>query len=250
MPIKKPYRRTARVFTDGAYSNSGKWKYILHRNYADSPDRFVRSFLLIQSDLVEIFKYIEPSDVNRNTYSHKTHELFLRTCVEVEANCTAILKENGYSRKGDWNMCDYKKIQQSHYLSMYKVKIPYWHGDEGVRTPFSAWESEGKLDWYTSYNNVKHDRHNNFEQANFKNLIEAVCALGALISSQFIDNDFSPGGFGLSVNPGIPDDGFEPAIGEFLQVAYPTDIPDEDKYDFSISDIDFSVDIFQNFVYR
>jgi len=148
--INKPYRRTARIFTDNSYSNSGKWKYIYHEKYADSPDRFVRSFLLIQNDLADLFKYIEPSDTNRNSYSHKTHELFLRTCVEVEANCTAILKENGYSRSDDWNMGDYKKIEQSHYLSMFKIKVPYWHGTKGVRCPFSAWSNGGKLNWYDS----------------------------------------------------------------------------------------------------
>ncbi len=251
MGISKPYKRTARVFTDNSYSNSAKWKYIYHEKYADSPDRFVRSFLLIQNDLADLFKYIEPSDVNKNTYSHKIHELFLRTCVEVEANCTAILKENGYSRPGggDWNMIDYKKIEQSHYLSKYKVKVPYWHGSDGERIPFSVWDSGGKLQWYTSYNNVKHDRHQNFEEANFYNLIESVCGLAALVSSQFLNHDFSPAGFGLSVNPGIPEDGFDPAIGGFLKVAYPILIPDNEKYDFEYSDIDFSIDIFQKFNY-
>jgi len=100
-----------------------------------------------------------------------------------------------------------------------------------------------------AYNKVKHDRHQNFEMANFDNLIESVCGLAALVSAQFLDNDFSPAGFGVSINPGTPDDGFEPAIGGFLRVAYPSAVPENEKYDFEHSDIDYSVDIFQNFNY-
>ena len=249
MGISSPYRRTARIFTDNTYSNSGKWMYVLHEKYAETPYNFVRAFQLIQKDVLELLSYIEPSDTNLNTHSHRIHELLLRTCVEVEANCTAILRENGYTRSGNWNMGDYKKIEQSHYLSQFKVKVPNWLGSAGVRKPFFSWASAGSLSWYTAYNNTKHDRHINFSQANFKNLIDAVTGLAALLASQFIDNDFSPAGMGLSVNPGGPSDGFEPSIGGFFRLKYPSNVPDAEKYDFEHSDIDFNNDIFQCFNY-
>lgn len=249
MGVTAPYRRTARIFTDNTYSDSGKWMYVLHEKYANSPENFVRDFLLIQKDVLELFDYIEPSDANLVTYSHRIHELLLRTCVEVEANCTAILRENRYTRSGDWNMGDYKKIEQSHYLSQYEVKVPNWLGSAGVRNPFSSWATSGSLGWYTAYNHTKHDRHLNFNQANFENLIDAVAGLSALLASQFLDNDFSPAGMGLSVNPGGPSDGFKPSIGGFFRLKYPANVPDSEKYDFSHSDIDFNNDIFQSFNY-
>ncbi len=247
--VTAPFKRTARIFTDNTYSDSGKWMYVLHQNYADSPENFVRAFLLIQKDVLELFDYIEPSDTNLAAHSHRIHELLLRTCVEIEANCTAILRENGYVRSGNWNMGDYKKIEQSHYLSQFKVKVPNWLGSAGVRTPFASWASSGTLAWYTAYNQTKHDRHLNFTQANFENLIDAVTGLSVLLASQFLGNDFSPAGMGLSVNPGGPSDGFEPSIGGFFRLEFPTNIPEADKYDFTHSDIDFTNDIFQNFNY-
>jgi len=249
MGIASPYRRTARIFSDNSYSNSGKGLYVLHPQYADSPNNFIRAFQLLQKDVFELFSYIEPSDTNLNTHSHRIHELLLRTCVEVEANCTAILRENGYARSGNWNMGDYKKIEQSHYLSQFEVKIPNWLGNEGVRKPFLSWSTSGSLSWYTAYNNTKHDRHINFSQANFENLIDAVTGLAAILASQFIDHDFSPAAMGLAVSTGGPVDGFEPSIGDFFRLKFPTNIPESEKYSFEHSDIIFTTDIFQNFTY-
>ena len=249
MGVKLPYRRTARIFTDNKYCDSGKWKYVLHSNYADSPENFVRAFLLIQKDVLDLFDYIEPSDANVATHSHRIHELLLRTCVEVEANCTAILRENGYQKRGDWTMGDYKKIEQSHYLSQYEVKVPNWLGSFGVRTPFSSWATSGSLPWYTAYNHTKHDRHKNFSKANFGNLIDSVAGLSALLASQFLNHEFSPEGMMLSINPGGPRDGFESSIGRFFRLKYPDNVPDSEKYDFQHADIDFDKDIFQNFTY-
>lgn len=249
MGITKPYRRTVRIFTDNTYSNSGKWEYVTHKNYADSPGNYVRAFLLIQKDLLALFDYIEPSDANLKTHSHRIHELLLRACVEVEANCKAILRENEYNKSGRWDVNDYRKIEQSHYLSQYKVRIPNWLGSDAIRTPFVGWGKSAPLGWYQAYNNTKHDRHLNFKQANFKNLIDAVCGLSALLASQFLFNDFSPAGMSLSINSGGPSDGLEPSIGGFFRLKYPQNVSDSEKYDFQHDDIDFENDIFQNFTY-
>lgn len=99
MGIKKPYRRTCRVFTDLSYSLSGKSEYIKHPLYSENPGNFVRAFTIIQKDLISLFDYIEPADGNNNTYSFRIHELFLRSCSEIEANFKAILRENEYSRR-------------------------------------------------------------------------------------------------------------------------------------------------------
>jgi hypothetical protein len=54
--------------------------------------------------------YVEPADKNLECYSYRIHALLLRACIELEANCKAILKENGYSKGGNWKIDDYKKI--------------------------------------------------------------------------------------------------------------------------------------------
>src|SRR5262245_53611429 len=92
--------------------------------------------LAIQKDMLELFDFIEPADTNLPCYSYRIHELFMRTCIEIEANFKAILTENGYSRSGDWNMNDYRKTETSHLLSAYLVKFPVWQGNQHTRQPF------------------------------------------------------------------------------------------------------------------
>ncbi len=245
MGITRPYRRTCRQFTDGSYSISGKWMYVLHRKYAKAPEQYIRAFLLLQKDLQLLFDYIEPSDINLDCYSYRTHELLLRACVEVEANCKAILFENGYSKDGDMCMSDYKKINPTHHLSSYEVKVPNWHGENNVRRPFAAWQQRASLPWYKAYNSTKHNRHDCFQMATFENMIDAICGVLVLLSAQFYTHDFSPSDWSLS--GGGQNDGMESAIGGYFRVKFPLDWTDDERYDFNWQELKSDEDPFFQF---
>ncbi len=88
--------------------------YITHPKFAQSSDQYVCSFVLLLRDLQELFDYVEPSDTNLKCYSYRIYELLVRACIEVEANCKAILLENGYKKEDDLNMNDYKKVEKTH----------------------------------------------------------------------------------------------------------------------------------------
>ena len=232
MAIAKPYFRTARQLADGSYENSGNGRYVSDARFAIAGPQYVRAFVVLQKDLLELFDFVEPADVNLPCYSFRIHELHMRACIEVEANCKAILSENGYVRAGggDWNMQDYRKLNATHHLSSFEVRTPIWEGTRGTRSPFAPWASAGPLSWYDAYNAAKHDRHNQFSLANFENLLDAVCGLVALVSAQFIRFDFQPSG--LDIGYGGPEGGFETAIGGHFHVNFPTDWPAADRYGF------------------
>ncbi|HLP33109.1 MAG TPA: hypothetical protein VK202_06525 [Bacteroidia bacterium] len=237
MSLAKPYKRTVRQFTDEAKEQGGLWYYIHHKDFAESPEHYVRAFLIILKDFKNLLDYIEPADVNFQTYSFRIHELLLRVCIEIEANFVAILKENGYSKAGDWNMNDYKKVNITHRLSLYEVKLPIWNGNQNIRRPFEAWNSDSTLPWWNAYNKTKHNRHTEFEKATFENLIDAMCALIALLSSQFEGNDFAPAGMTLGIGGGS-NDGMESTIGGYFRVKYPNNWSEQEKYGFIWSDIE------------
>src|SRR5665213_3452453 len=123
MSINRPFYRSCRQFSDGHYSEGGRWEYIAHPKYAKSPEQYIRAFLLILKDLQNLFDYIEPSDKNLKCYSFRIHELLMRTCIEAEANFKAVLIENGYEKKdtegnnADLDIEDYKKLEKTHKLS-------------------------------------------------------------------------------------------------------------------------------------
>lgn len=99
MSIPRPYHRNYRAIKEGYNSGYSDWAYIKDKKYAKAPEHYVRAFLLIQSDLLNLFNFVEPSEESLNTYSFKIHELLLRTCIEIEANFKAILQENIFTPK-------------------------------------------------------------------------------------------------------------------------------------------------------
>jgi len=247
MGIQRPFRRTSRQLIDGSYANSGHGQYVKHPRFAKDPEHYVRAYLLIQKDLRELFDYIEPSDQNLLCYSYRVHELLLRACIEVEANCKAILLENGYRKTGDLRMDDYVKIEKSHLLSEYEVRIPAWSGSNGVRRPFEAWKNGPRLEWYQAYNATKHDRHAEFKKATYCAMLDAVCACLVLLSSQFRDHDFSGQSDFLALDG--PSDGTSDAIGGLFRVRFPQSWPESERYEFNWQKLREEDDPFQNYPY-
>lgn len=257
MPINRPYRRTCRQFTDGLYTEGGRWKYLLHKKYASDPQHYIRAFSLLQQDLKELFSFVEPADNNLKTYSHRIHQLLTRSCIEIEANLSAILIENDYSSNApskkkkpkDWNMNDYKLVNYSHRLSSFIARIPMWNGTKNVYSPFDPWGINGALPWYTAYNASKHDRQNNFGKATFKNLIKAMCGLAIVITAQFHNERYSPGPIGLAIGFEGYDsgDGMISAVGNLFRVKLPNDWPIGERYDFDWNELRKEEDPFQEF---
>jgi hypothetical protein len=233
---------------DNSYANSGNGRYVLHPKYAADPQHYVRAYLLLQKDLLELFDYVEPSDQNLGCYSYRIHELLLRACVEIEANCRAILLENGYKKRpDDLKMADYIKIEQSHKLSHFEMRVPTWSGATAVRMPFASWDKGGSLAWYQAYNATKHDRHTEFRRATFEHAIDAVSGCLVILSAQFLDQDFS--GQSALLSTGWPGDGMEDAIGNYFRVGYPKSWPVADRYDFNWQTLETDPNPFQAFPY-
>ena len=143
-------------------------------------------------------------------------------------------------------MNDYKKIEVTHRLSSFKIVAPHWSGKNGVRTPFAAWKAAGALPWYSAYNAAKHDRHNAFERATFGHLVDAVCGLLALLSAQFISNDFTGD---IHWVRGAQAGGTQRGIGGFFRVGFPDDWPAVECYDFDWTALSAQPNAFKKFDY-
>lgn len=250
MTVDQPFYRTARQFADGLYTEGGRARYIGHPSFAQSPGDFVRAFKVIQEDLVSMFEYVEPDDQNGQSYSLRTYELLLRACTEVETNFKAIFAANTYapsSSGANLTMKDYRKIEHSHFLSQYEVKVHYWNGVGRTRRPFAPWDGTGSLPWYQAYNSAKHDRVANMRLATLDKVVDAVCGLVVVLTSQFLSEDFSPSrGYLLLEGSG---DGYESAIGNYFRIKYPQHVPDESRYEFDCGPLMHFPDPFQRFDY-
>jgi hypothetical protein len=146
-------------------------------------------------DLADVFRYVEPHPKNWDTFSHKIRQLLVLTCNEVESQCKAILRANGYESldrnnrsrdEKDWTLKDYSKLAGPMRLHEYEVEV-FRYPDVPKIKPFEAWApgSAAPLSWYAAYNKVKHDREQNFEHATLGHLITAICGVHALMVAQF-----------------------------------------------------------------
>lgn len=230
MPLGKPFPRTWRPFLTDHVDG-----YMKDSRFAEHPEHYMRAFRLISTDISELFYYIEPGATNINTFSHRIHEILMRTCIEVEANCKAILSANKYNKNtSDMNMSDYKKLELTHRLSEYEVMISEWADDQyKIRKPFANWSSGSALPWYVAYNTVKHNRQEHFAEANFLHLTDAVSALSALIGAQFRDYPYQ--GFPFSGGMSAVDifkGGFEDNPSSSFPVKYPSSWGANESYNF------------------
>ncbi|MDX9739445.1 MAG: hypothetical protein RBT33_03775 [Candidatus Dojkabacteria bacterium] len=158
-----------------------------------------QAYRLIETDLEEIFQFVEPKD-NLSVYSHKIYSLFFRACTEFENISKQILKYNGISPKDrDYKMKDYFSLEKDFNLSDYCV----YNRALGVEfTPFFCFHGKSSykevLDefgsgfWYQAYNEVKHDRSANFSLANLDNTLSAVGGLAVLLFLQYKKAAFFP----------------------------------------------------------
>lgn len=167
-------------------------KYVLDNRYANDRSMLCRSYKILESDLKVIFEYVEPSEDNESVYSHRIYELLLRSATEFETNCKRILDANGYTKNGNFDIKDYYKIEKATKLSEYEISLDIWCPERKIIKPFEQWKAGHSLSWYQAYNAAKHDRQNNFGQANLVNLIEAVAGVYAILFAQFGVYSFNP----------------------------------------------------------
>lgn len=240
MSFPKPFHRNYRPLVKRSNSGYNSWVYLTDHDYAINPHHYTRAFLMIQNDIISLFEYIEPSDLNLKTYSFKIYELLVKTCIEIEANFKAILRENFYEpkkktgevrNKSMWNINDFKKVNITHHLDDFEIIFPYWRGEQNKVKPFANWKTNLPLTWYQSYNSAKHNRDLNFEHANFENLLSAFCGLFALISSQFGKYSYSTGPSMLSTGSESYFKG-QTGIGSYLRIDFPRNWLDNELYDF------------------
>lgn len=245
MSLSKPYKRLYRPSVSRGWSDDNIGKYQHDERYISKGERtsLLTAACLIIHDFEELFVYIEPTDVNKRVYSHRVYELFLRTCTEIEANCKGILEANGYRKSGNFDMSDYKKLEQATLLSSYKVKYSNWSPVYSCK-PFEPWANNKAIKWYQDYNAVKHDRYDNFSLANMENLMQAICGLLCILHVQF----------GKRLN-GLTTQGANYIIvnSETISVSSFTITPhqwqDSDKYDFDWDSLSSDADAFSQFTF-
>lgn len=135
--------------------------------------------ILLQK-LDDLFLYIEPDSKYLETYSHKTRELLILACTEVENSWVQYLTltntspQNGHA----YTTKDYVKLKGKLFLEQYQCTLRSFSSISPFNV-FANWDASSStqsLTWYDSYNKTKHNRTLHFSEATFGNAIQAVIA--------------------------------------------------------------------------
>lgn len=139
--------------------------------------------------LDELLLYIEPDTNGLKTYSHKTRELLILSCTEVENQWTAIFKRANIRPLNNriYTTNDYVKLLSKAYLKDYVIGLRNY-GHLADFRPFNTWlaaQPTQSLTWYDAYNKTKHDRSASFHEATLENVIFSICANIAVFCVRF-----------------------------------------------------------------
>lgn len=162
------------------HATSGK----LHWNY----------FLALERDLEAASRYIEFCPDNFKTYSIELAHLLFAASSEVDVIAKSLCEILSHeSPRGNIN--DYRAVlmERLPQITTLQTFLPRY----GLSlTPWDNWGNERNPAWWSSYNNVKHERDQYFQEATLKN---ALNALGALLILTLLYYSYT-----LSEDPGTP----------------------------------------------
>lgn len=129
----------------------------------------------------ELLLYIEPSMQGLQSYGHKSRELLILACTEVENQWASLIKKSNLyqpnNNKQKFTTNDYVKLLDQCHFNEYQIEFKNYAGLKFV--PFANWSATDptqSLHWYNAYNKTKHDRAQGFQFATLENVMNAVSA--------------------------------------------------------------------------
>jgi hypothetical protein len=143
---------------------------LLHWNY----------YLALDSDLMNVSRYIEFTGANFATYSIELAHILLASSSEVDVLAKAICHLLKPKRSAA-SITQYRQIITGSLndFSHQVVQVPRF---ALTLQPWSNWADGASPDWWRAYNDVKHHRDEHFPDASLKN---ALNSLGALLIVNF-----------------------------------------------------------------
>ncbi len=109
--------------------------------YRDEWTSATNAALNLFRGMEDVFRYVEPRQENLKAFGHEIRQFLVLACTEVEAQCKAVLRANGYAKNGNLNMLDYFKLAKAMRLHQWQVTLArYPH--LGWFFPFRAGQGE------------------------------------------------------------------------------------------------------------
>jgi hypothetical protein len=145
-------------------------------------------FLALDRDLDRLSRYIQFAEENLGVYSVELTKLLLSLGSEVEVVAKQLTFRHAPESKLR-NIDDYRAVIPSQFPNFrtFPVSVPRL-GRSIV--PWESWPDKNPQ-WWRSYNDVKHHRHDKFRDASLGNVLHASCGLFALLFYYYQEDIYS-----------------------------------------------------------
>lgn len=133
----------------------------------------------LDSDLENVTRYVDINPENFRTFSIEFVRLILAAGSEIDVVAKLLCGKIDPS-KSCKNINDYREIIIGKYPKFHTmiIDVPQY---EMQLLPWEPWGNNTNPDWWTAYNDVKHQRDTHFKDANLQNTINAVAGLYIMI---------------------------------------------------------------------
>ena len=132
-------------------------------------------FISIEDDLYRLSRFIEFDVKNEKVFSIELVRLLISSSSEFEVVAKELCNIKDPSKTIN-NISDIRNNLNIFFPDIWNMEIII--SKFGLKyTPLVNWKTNKNCDWWTSYNSVKHNRNNEYEKANLKNVINAIGAL-------------------------------------------------------------------------
>lgn len=139
----------------------------------DFLEKYWNFYLMLERKFVASLQYVELDERNYSTFSMEYVSQILNIGSEIEVVIKELLDIPQTERK---NITDYIRGLETKYSDIFsrKIKVKKYE-----IAPFDGLDKEKPSDlfWWKAYNEVKHGRGINFENANLKNTITLLATL-------------------------------------------------------------------------
>jgi hypothetical protein len=133
-------------------------------------------FLSVESDLIELSRFVEFHPKNYNCFSVEMARLLMASAAEVDVVCKELCKNvNSATRADSINQYRDDIVHAFPMIPNFEVLFPRY----GLRLkPWTNWRRrKNPPTWWTAYNKTKHHRHTEYHRACLKNVLNAVSGL-------------------------------------------------------------------------
>jgi hypothetical protein len=133
-------------------------------------------FEVIDEDLQAFSRQVEFAPANFPTYSVTLLRLYLSIGSEIDVVAKLLCQRVGAALPDRPNIDHYRQALKAQYPNLSTLKITVRPMAYEI-LPWQAWEQDRNPDWWQKHQLVKHQRHQNFSDANLGNVLHAAAGL-------------------------------------------------------------------------